>query len=209
MLLLSDLSITSQRASLSLRRSLLDSPTKGGPSTLETVISRYMPILSKILDQAPAPYRRTSLLKVERASAAALDADHGLLRLRGFISESAPAILWGAELNDKAADALDVTCGLYGLPGLTDGSSVFAALVKAAESNTRIIASEPLRAAIAFKWAQYCKRQWLLQVLTYGSFVAGYVGGTGLLLLGDGGVGATLGGQARAHAPHYCCTGAN
>ena len=163
-------------------------------------MTRYAPVLSKVLDQPPAPYGKFSLLKVERASAAALDADQGLLRLRGFISESAPATLWGVELNDKAADALDVTCGVYGLPGLTDGSRVFAALVKAAESNTRIIASEPLRAAIAFKWAKYGRQHWLRQVLTYASFVTGYTGGTGLLLLGDGGVGAALGGQVRADA---------
>ena len=110
--------------------------------------------------------------------------------------------LWGKELDEKAADTVDATCGFYDLPGLTDGSDVFAAIVEAAQKNARIIATEPLRAAIAFKWAKFGRRQWLRQVGEYVAFLAGYMGGSGLLLLGNGSGLVSLSGQVRiARAP--------
>ena len=197
----------SQHAPLVLRSSLLGSP-KGGDSTLVEVATRFAPILAKFIDQPPLLYGEFSLVKVERASAASLDMDNGMLRLRGGVDGSPPAGLWGDELDEKAPDALDVTCGVYGIPGLTDGSNLFAVLVEAARTHTRIIVSEPVRAAIAFKWATFGKSQWHRQVLEYCAFVAGYMGGCGLLLLGDAGLGGWVrlcNQQCRTHSHTHGC----
>ena len=75
--------LSSQHAPPERRLSLLlASPKDGGSSTLAQLATNYAPILFKFLEQPPAPYRASSLLTVERASGAALDADHGRLRLR-------------------------------------------------------------------------------------------------------------------------------
>jgi hypothetical protein len=48
--------------------------------------------------------------------------------------------------------------------------------------NLPLIESEPVRAAIAFKWAAYGKSQWRWHVIEYAVFTLAFLSGVGLLL---------------------------
>ena len=83
-----------------------------------------------------------------------------------------------------AADAVDVECGVYGIPGLVaaDGQA-FAALVALAEGNPSLIVSEPMRAAIDFKWHSFGVFIWQWQVARFIAFVASWTVGLHMLLV--------------------------
>ena len=102
-----------------------------------------------------------------------------------------PRTLWCSEngvdaVSEDAADAVDVTCGVIGIPGLLaaparDKKTIFAAIV--ATEDLGAIASGPMRAAIDFKWLAFGKRRWRLQVCIYIGFAVCYLGGVAGLLL--------------------------
>ena len=82
---------------------------------------------------------------------------------------------------EEASDSVDVICGVPLLPGLTwSGSSAFQTIVKGA--NLSLIVSEPMRAAIAFKWAAYGRQRWYWWVGWYAAYVISFLGGVGWLL---------------------------
>ena len=125
-----------------------------------------------------------------RASLAALHEERWLVR--GHPSDvQPPRTLWCGEngvdaVSEDAADAVDVTCGVIGIPGLLaaparDEKTIFAAIV--ATEDLGAIASGPMRAAIDFKWLAFGKRRWQLQVCIYIGFAFCYLGGVAGLLL--------------------------
>ena len=125
-----------------------------------------------------------------RASLAALHEERWLVR--GHPSDvQPPRTLWHGEdgvdaVSEDAADAVDVTCGVVGIPGLLaaparDEKTIFAAII--ATEDLGAIASGPMRAAIDFKWLAFGKRRWQLQVCIYIGFAVCYLGGVAGLLL--------------------------
>ena len=82
--------------------------------------------------------------------------------------------MWdGDDLDEgsEGVDAVDVQCGVFGIPGLmaADGR-VFAALVFAASSSSvtlSLMMTEPMRAAVDFKWQAYGLKFWRGQVMTW------------------------------------------
>jgi hypothetical protein len=104
-----------------------------------------------------------------------------------------PRTLWHDEngvsldvLSKDTTDAVDVTCGVVGIPGLLaapahGNKTLFAAIV--ATEDLGAIASGPMRAAIDFKWLAFGKRGWQLQVCIYIGFAVCYLGGVAGLLL--------------------------
>ena len=162
-----------------------------GKSTLKAVVYANPAIAASVVVKLSttlfAAYSHISKPEVARASARKLKYDDGLFCLRGAGTILVPKGFWEQGLDTQAADAVDVTCGHIRVPGLADGSDVFAALVAAAQSHPRLILSEPLRAAIAFKWETYGRRLWLKQGAVNLAFACCYFVGCGLLLLGGPG----------------------
>jgi len=153
-------------------------------SLLEAVVESYTPLLVAALAARPlCPYAHSGAPSISRYSAALLDADRSRVRLKGAsVPANQIAQRFWDESGKEAADAVDVICGVPLLPGLTRAdSSAFETIVKAAD--LRLIASEPVRAAIAFKWAAYGRKRWYQQVGWYAGYVCGFLGGAGLLLL--------------------------
>ncbi|KAL1507729.1 hypothetical protein AB1Y20_007342 [Prymnesium parvum] len=173
------------------------------PSTLERVAVSYTPLLvAALAGRLLCPYAHSGAPSISRYSAALLDADRSRVCLKGA---TLPADLIAQRFWDEsakeAADAVDVICGVPLLPGLTRAdSSAFETIVKVAD--LRLIASEPMRAAIAFKWAAYGRKRWYQQVGWYAGYVGGFLGGVGLLQLTPTSIepfdGADLGGDESA-----------
>lgn len=64
---------------------------------------------------------------------------------------------------DEGEGLVEVKSGVLGVPGLlaaphTDGAELFAAFSRSSE----LIATTPMRGAIAFKWKKFAQRKWLL-----------------------------------------------
>ena len=123
---------------------------------------------------------------LKRLSASKLIHDSGRLLLKvatgPLPSESA---LWGGgDLGMDAADSVDVHCGIIGIPGLVspDGA-VFAALAGVAKQCPHLIVSEPMRAAIDFKWQAFGSRMWLSQMAVWGALATSWITGLYLLLV--------------------------
>ena len=80
------------------------------------------------------------------------------MALAGHVSALPPASdLWTGPAfdDDKATDAVDASCGILGIPGLSGSpdNDVFAALVRAAANGHQsIIESLPRKVAIAHHW---------------------------------------------------------
>ncbi|KAL1495122.1 hypothetical protein AB1Y20_016989 [Prymnesium parvum] len=128
-------------------------------SSLEGVVESYTPLLVAALAARPLCSYAHSGASISRYSAALLDADRSRVRLKvASVPADAIAQRFWDESGKEAADAVDVICG--GGP-----------------------ASEPVRAAIAFKWAAYGRKRWYQQVGWYAGYVCGFLGGAGLLLL--------------------------
>ena len=164
----------------------------GHNSTLAKLIRSYPAQVANVLGDTEAPiglepYEARDTPNLERVSAAALDAVSGRMALAGHHASLPPeADLW-SELkgSSDSSDAVDVTCGLFRLPGLVAGPKVgmLDLLVEAAKLHPRLIVTEPLRAAIDFEWKAFGRRLWLQQVLIFVAFAASYIVGLMLLLL--------------------------
>ena len=185
------------------REALLGKPRGHTDCTLTACASFLAGILAKPPQSTRPPYGPASDLAhpqqsylhkdvkdYARASLAALHEERWLVR--GHPSDvQPPRTLWCGEngvdaVSEDAADAVDVTCGVIGIPGLLaaparDEKTIFAAIV--ATEDLGAIASGPMRAAIDFKWLAFGKRRWQLQVCIYIGFAFCYLGGVAGLLL--------------------------
>jgi len=160
---------------------------EGGVSPLHTAVKSYPQALVAALKGVPhalGAYLHSEAPTLLRYDAARLDADAGG-GLRIAVAGAAFAMptkgFWPEGREDNA---VDVVCGANPLPGLTVADSpLFRAIV---ESDVLpLIASEPMRAAIAFKWKAYGQPRWLRQVVEYTVFALTLLGGSGLLLTDD------------------------
>ena len=178
------------------REALLVKP-RGHPNCTLTACA---PFLAGILAKPPQAsdlarpeqlYLQKFVKEYARASLAALYEERWLVRGHPGDAHQPPRTLWHGEngvdaVSEDAADAVDVTCGVVGIPGLLaaparGNKTLFAAIV--ATEDLGAIASGPMRAAIDFKWQAFGKRRWQHQVCIYIGFAVCYLGGVAGLLL--------------------------
>ena len=157
-------------------------------SVLEIAVASYTPqLVAALSGKQLRAYAHSAAPQITRYSAALLDADRSRVCLKGAPVDQVAKPFWDEVAKEgakEASDAVDVICGVPLLPGLTrSDSSAFETIVK--DGDLSLIASEPMRTAIAFKWSAYGRKHWYWQVGWYAGYVISFLGGVGSLLLGS------------------------
>ena len=111
------------------------------------------------------------------------------LKRRGcWLSPAVKAEEEEEEEEDVEEDAVEVFCGVVGVPHLMErpgtGQNLFQVFVDASSQTIDLIATDVMRAAVAYKWQMYGERIWMKNLLLYGLFFSCFVVGL-FLIQGD------------------------